>query len=352
MNQKNIKTFIFIAILSLFCKVIDTYGFEKNELVFLTWDEYVDPDLIKKFEKKFNAIVKFVYFENDEKRNELLSFTKGTGYDVILVADGRLATYIKRGWITPINTSNVPNLKYIESRFIPLDSNGKIKAVPYLWGTTGIAYRRDLLKMDIYSWKQLYNPTEILRKKIIMISDSTDTINLALKCLGYSLNTEDIKELDEVDKLLLSQKPFVRSYSYTTLSKESPLVTGEIWMLMMYNGDALSLQKHNPEIKFLVPSEGTQLWVDCLALNSSSTKKELALSFINFFHEPENAAKSALYLNYATPNLEAKKLLPSEHLNNTNIYPSEEIISKSEFVKQLSPLAQKKRNNIFFKLLH
>ncbi|MBF0398475.1 MAG: hypothetical protein HQK78_16990, partial [Desulfobacterales bacterium] len=117
MNQKNIKTFIFIAILSLFCKVIDTYGFEKNELVFLTWDEYVDPDLIKKFEKKFNAIVKFVYFENDEKRNELLSFTKGTGYDVILVADGRLATYIKRGWITPINTSNVPNLKYIESRF-------------------------------------------------------------------------------------------------------------------------------------------------------------------------------------------------------------------------------------------
>ena len=324
----------------------------KQELIFLNWPEYMDPDLIKDFEKKFNSKVKDIYFETENARNELLALTMGKGYDVILASDVSVLNYIKQNWLAPINLKGIPNLKHIDPKWLSATPKITAYAVPYLWGTLGIAYRKDLVKEEVTSWKQLLQPAETLRGKILMINDSRDTIGMTLKFLGYSVNTTVKEELAEAERVLLAQKPFVKEYGYLTLTEESGLLTGAYWMAMVYNGDALSLQDFNPNIAFCMPSEGTNIWMDYLMVMETSKKKELAMAFINFLNEPENAARLAEFVNYATPNESARKFLPKDHLQNPVIYSSKEVLDRSEFYHQLPPRIQKKYNSIFSKLLH
>jgi len=324
----------------------------KQELVFLTWSEYMDPDLIKEFEEKFNAKVKNVYFETEDERDQLLSLTMGKGYDVVLASGVNTLSYIRRNWLVPLNTDRIPNLKHIDQKWLSANPKITAYAVPLLWGTLGIAYRRDLIKEEVTSWKQLFEPVEKLHGKILMINDSRDVIGMALKYLGYSLNSTDTEELAKAEALLLAQKPFVKRYGYLALTEESGLLTGEYLMVMLYNGDALALQEFNSEVGFSVPREGTNIWMDYLMVMEASAKKELAMSFINFLNEPENAARLASFVNFASPNIAAQKLLPKDHLEDPIIYPNKDVLDRSEFCNELPPRVQKKYNTIFSKILH
>jgi len=324
---------------------------DRQTLVFLNWSEYTDPDIVKAFEAKFNVTVKEVFFETDEMRDEKLAFTMGKGYDLAMMAGISMARYVRSKWITQLDFSEIPNIRHIAPRWRNAFPYAEKYAVPYVWGTLGIAYRKDKVPGKITTWKQLFRPAESLRGKIMMIKYSNDTIGMALKALGYSINSTDMEELAQAEKLLLSQKPFVNKYSYLMLSKTSGLITGVYHMAMLYNGDALALQNHDENIAFVVPEEGTNLWVDYLTVMESSDKKELAHAFINFLNEPKNAAKTASFLYYATPNQSAEKHLPAEHLNNPIIYPDEGVLSRSEFYRKLPARIRKKRNSIFSKLL-
>ncbi|MBF0279998.1 MAG: spermidine/putrescine ABC transporter substrate-binding protein [SAR324 cluster bacterium] len=322
----------------------------RQTLNFLNWSEYIDPEVVRKFEKKFDVKLKEFYFETDDDRDDILVQSDGKGYDLVLASGVAISPYLKHKWVSPVDRSKVPNIEHIDSRWLDAFSEVKGYGIPYFWGTVGIVYRSDLVSQKINSWKQLFHPSEDLRGKVLMIKDYRDTIGAALKSLGYSLNSENLKELDEAEKILLAQKAYVKKYSYLSLSEESALVTGEIAMAMAYNGDAVTLQDYHPQIEFVIPDEGSNLWVDYLLVMESSPRKELAWEFINFVNEPENAARLALYLNFATPNRSAKKFLSSEHLNDPVIYPSEKILSRSEFFKKLSPRVIRKMNSIFSKV--
>lgn len=321
-----------------------------EELVFLNWSEYMDPELIEAFERKFHVRVKQVYYETDELRDEMLLQTNGVGYDVVLASASAIPPYIKQNWIVPLADSEIPNLKHIDSKWLNSHPKTKGYVMPFLWGTVGIAYRQDLVSENITSWKQLFQPREDLRKKIVMIRDSRETIGHALKALGYSINSNDPAQHHEVEKLLVSQKPYVREYSYISLDEQSSLVSGDVWMTMIYNGDALTVKEYNPNITFVVPQEGALLWLDCLVVMKASKNNALAMKFINYINEPANAAHLAEYLNYATPNVSAEKLLPPEHLTNPLIYPSKDVLARCEIYKDPQPRILKKRNEIFSKL--
>lgn len=324
----------------------------KQELVFLTWSEYMDPDLIKEFEEKYKAKIKFVYFETEDKREQLLALTMGKGYDVVLASGIRVESYIMRNWLVPLNSAQIPNIKHIDQKWLSANPKVSAYAVPYLWGTMGIAYRKDLIKEEVTSWKQLFEPVEKLRGKIMMINDTRDAIGMALKSLGYSANSTSSEELAKAEKLLIAQRPFVKRYGYLVLTEESGLLKGDFHMAMLYNGDALTLQDLGPHVGFSVPVEGTNIWCDFLMVMEASPRKDLAMSFINFLNEPENAARLAEYVNFASPNKSALKLLPQEHLKNPIIYPDKEVLDRSEFYKMLPPRVQKKYNTIFSKILH
>lgn len=323
-----------------------------TELAFLNWSDYMDPEILREFEQRTDITVKQTYFESDAHRDELLIETGGRGFDVALINGISIRILAKRGWIEPVNEADIPNLRHVDPRWRVTHEDAELYSVPYFWGTLGIAYRRDLIPFAISSWMDLLQPDADLHGKIAMISDARDLIGVALKALGYSLNSTDLQELQEAEALLQAQASAVKTYKYISLDEHSALINGQVVMSMMYNGDAMMLQEQNDDITFLLPREGGTIWVDYLSVLSASTNKVAAKQFIDFLNEPEIAARLAQFVYMATPNLAAAALLPEEFTSNPVIYPSEEALSKSETYHRLPARTQKMRAAIFSRLVN
>lgn len=317
-----------------------------EKLVIFNWDEYLDPEIVEKFEAKFNVDVVQAYYASDETRTENLIETDGRGYDLIMTSDDDLGKYIKRGWLQPIDEQRLPNLKHIDPRFRQGYVGAERYVVPFAYGTTGIAYRADLITTPITSWHQFFNPTAELKGKISMTGDSRDLISMALKSLGYSANSENPDQLQQVEQLLLAQKPHVRSYDYLSVDEDSAIIKGEVVAAMIYNADAQMMAEHNNQLIYALPEEGGALWIDCFVLGSDAKNPEMAYAFLNFINKPENAAKLASYACFASPNKAAEKLLPQDFLENPVIYPDQASLDNSEYFTPLSPRGERQRNAI------
>jgi spermidine/putrescine transport system substrate-binding protein len=324
----------------------------ERELLFLNWSAYMDPELIAEFESSHGVKVKQIYFEHDEARDSMLVEADGKGYDLAIVAGANMSTYRSLGWLAPLSEAEIPNLAHIDPRWINAFEAAAGHAVPYFWGTLGISYRADLVPEPITSWRQLFEPSEALHGRIGMIGDPVDLISMALKALGYSANSTDPEALVAAERLLLDQKPHVRTYRYISLSEESSIVTGEVAASMMYSGEALMVAEHNEDIVSVVPEEGGNIWIDYLVVMESSPNKELAKAFINFLNEPEHAARLAQFVYYATPNLAAERLLPQDFLENPVIFPSESVLERSEFYAEIPPRGEQHRNTIVSRVIY
>jgi len=180
-----------------------------------------------------------------------------------------------------------------------------------------------------------------------MIKSSRDLFGMALKSLGYSINSNEPEHLLEAHAVLENQKPHVKTYDYISLAEESPLMTGDVWMTLMYNGDALMQQELNPDIEFVIPREGSYLWVDYFVIPKKPRQKELAEKFLNFLNEPEVAAQNAEFVHYATPNMSAQNHVSEGYRTNRTIHPAADILDQSETLKTLKPRAQKTLNGLF-----
>lgn len=323
-----------------------------KQLTLLTWADYMDPDVLLEFEQRTGIAVKQSFFDSDTTRDELLLETEGRGFDIVLMNDASMRILAQRAWLEPLDQLSIPNLKHIDPRWQSQFAESKEFGVPYFWGTVGIVYRKDLVPFSVTSWMDLLRPTAELHGKVAMIGDGADMIGMALKALGYSLNSTSPAELEEAERLLQAQVPAVKTYRYLSLNEDSALLTGQVVMSMMYNGDTLMLQEHNENIAFVLPEEGGNIWVDYLSVLSTSPYKAEAKQFINFLNEPEIAAQVALYVYYATPNLAAEKLLPEDFRNNPVIYPSSAALQKSEVYHRLPPKIQKNRAAVFSRLIN
>lgn len=322
-----------------------------SELVVLTWSDYMDPGLVEKFERHYKAKVKFVYFEDDDGRDAMMINSDGKGYDLVMLNGLSLDSYQRRGWLAPVDQVQIPNLAHIDPRWRDAFPSAYGYAVPYFWGTIGIAYRADLVSQPLKKWSEFFNPPEEYRDKMIVMATSIDVIGMALKSLGYSANSIDREELEQAEQQLLKQKPFVKQYSYISVLEDSALVTGEVRAVMVFNGDALMLQAHNENIQYVLPEEGSSVWVDYLSVLNSSSRKLLAYDFLNFMNQPEHAAQQAEFVYYATPNQAAEKLLPKEFLEDPVVYPSQQELARSEFYSTLPPRMTKLRNKMMNDLI-
>jgi spermidine/putrescine transport system substrate-binding protein len=322
----------------------------QRELVLLNWSEYLDPALVEKFEQTHNVKLREVYFESDDLRDEVLLETDGAGFDLAVVNGIMIDTYRKRGWLAAATSEQIPNLKHIDDHWLKTFNGARGYAVPYFWGTLGIAYRADLVERPPESWMDLFKPAEQLRGKLAMVESQRDALGMALKALGYSANSIDSRQIGEATELLLAQRPYVKSYSYLVLDENSALVKGDVAMAMMFSGDALMLQEYHDAIQYHVPREGGNIWADYLVVMEGSRNKDIAYAFIDFLNEPEHAVQLAEFVYYATPNKAAEKLLPEEFLEDPVIYPSKEVLARSEAYTPLPARAIKKRNTNFARL--
>ncbi len=322
-----------------------------QELVFLTWADYLDPEVVAEFEREHGVKIRFAYFESDDGRDEMLGNSDGKGYDLAVVNGLMLQVYARRNWLAPVSSLEVPNLRHIEPRWRSAFPVSERYAVPYFWGTLGIGYRRDLVPQGFASWRDFFEPAPELQGKITMLKSSRDVVGMALKSLGHSANTDDRDAIRQAGELLERQRPFVKSYEYVSLGEESALVSGEVVASLMYSGDALMVQEHHPEIAYVVPEEGGNLWVDYITVLQSSPRQDLAAKFIDFLNRPEIAARNAEFVYYATPNLRAREHLTAEYFDDPVIHPKKEVLERSEVYQELSPRAQKTLNAVVAQLL-
>lgn len=239
-SGKTVLVTLFALVIAILAPAV-----ESKELMFLNWADYMDPEILLEFKQRTGITVKQSYFDSDTTRDELLLETEGKGFDVALINGVSLRILARRGWLEPLDEQAIPNLKYVDSRWRTAFEKTEEFGVPYFWGTVGIAYRKDLVPFTVSSWMDLMQPAKELRGKIGMIGDSADMIGVALKALGYSLNSTDAEELKKAEALLQAQAPAVKTYRYISLDENSALLTGHVVMSMMYNGDSLMLQKHN-----------------------------------------------------------------------------------------------------------
>lgn len=322
-----------------------------EELVVLNWPNYLDPALVERFEEQHDVRIRQVYFEGDDQRDEMLVASDGAGYDVALVSGNMLQTYMRSGWLEPLTEEQVPNLVHVAPRWRTAFAGADGFAVPYTWGTLGIGYREDLVSEPIDSWMQLFRPAPPLQGRIAMLSHNRDLVGMALVALGYSSNSWDDHELSKAEQLLLAQRQHVRTYGYVGLTADSAMVSGEIAASMLFNGDALMLQEFEPRIRYILPKEGGNLWVDYFVVMSRSPRKELAFALVDFLNEPQHAAEAAQFVHYATANEGARDFLPDEFFDNPVIYPDPETLARSKFFEPLPPRVVRRYNSIIINVV-
>ena len=283
---------------------------------------------MKKFEKKFNAKIKYDQFSNNE---ELLAKLQSgaRGYDVIIPSDYMVTALIENKLVEVIDASKIPNLRNLGQEFknLAFDPKGQY-SVPYMWGTTGLVYNSKFVKNPPESIELLFKAE--YANKISLLEDSREAIGLAMRKLGYSGNSINKKELLEAEKVMKTLKGKVRLY---TSDPKQHLFSEDIWIAQAYSGDAKSTAKDKPELKYFVPKEGATLWIDNMAIAVGAPHKDLAHEFINFILEPETAKEMAEALLYNTPNAGADTLIKDESLRASQLKKMK--LSKVELLKDL-----------------
>lgn len=304
---------------------------KKKELFIYNWPYYISDTTIPTFEKETK--VKVIY-DNYSSNEEMLAKLQAgaTGYDLIFPSDYMVVIMREQNLLEEIDYKNIPNFKNVDEKFknLEFDPNNKY-SVPYFWGTTGIGYNSDKIKENIDSWQILWN--EKYKGRISMLDDIRGIFNPALKIMGYSINSTDPKQVEEAKQMLLNQKPLVKAYTADTYVDF--LKSGDIWLAHGYSGDVFQATKVNKTIKYVIPKEGTDMWVDNMCIPKGSKNKEIAEKFINFVLKPEISADISNFTWYANPNRASWDLIKPEIRNNPGIYPPQEVLDKCEFQKDL-----------------
>lgn len=302
-----------------------------KQLFVYNWPYYISDKVIPEFEKEFSVKVTYDNYSSNEEL--LAKFQAGaSGYDLIFPSDYMVTMMINEKLLETLDHSRIPNIKNLDERFKNLHFDPKnVYSLPYFWGTSGIGVNTEKVKGQVNSWKILWD--EKYKGYISMLDDMRSVTQPALKILGYSLNTTDKQQIEQAKDLLLKQKPLVNAYTSDTYVDF--LKSGDLWLSEGYSGDVFQVIKENKSIQYVIPEEGTEIWVDNMCIPKGAKNKETAELFIDFLLRPEVGAENSNSTWYANPNIASKKLINPEIINNPGIYPPGKVLDKCEFLKDL-----------------
>lgn len=322
-----------MVIVSLLLGVSGTKS-DNKELYVYNWGEYLDPEVIKLFEDKTGYKVYYEEFETNEDMYTIVE--RGARiYDVICPSDYMIAKMIENNLLAEIDFNNVPNIKNIGDEYMEsskgFDSENKY-SVPYCFGTVGIMYNKTMVDENVDSWAILFD--EKYEDQILMQASVRDAYCVALAYLGYDINTLNEEELKEATDLLIKQKPIVQAYVIDQVRDK--LIDNRAAIGVIYSGEAGYMQRENSDLEYIVPKEGSNIWIDSWVIPANCQNKEGAEAWINFMCDPEIALMNFEYITYSTPNMAAKELIEDEEIrNSTIVYPDEEIVSRCEVYEYL-----------------
>ncbi|WP_130807282.1 ABC transporter substrate-binding protein [Senegalia massiliensis] len=317
---------IFILLLLVSIVFLSSCGEDKEELHVYNWGDYIDETVLDEFEKEYDVNVIYETFPTNEEMYVKIK-QGGTSYDVAFPSDYMIEKMIKEDLLYKIDMNNITNYKNIDDRFknLEFDPNNEY-SVPYMWGTMGILYNKNMVEQKVDSWDILWNGK--YKDEILMIDSQRDSFAVALKKLGYSLNSTDVQQLEKAKQELIKQKDLV--LAYVGDEGKDMMVREEAALSVQWSGDAIYLMEENENLDYVVPKEGSNLWYDNMVIPKTSENKELAEKFIDFMTRKDIALKNTEYIGYSTPNKEAKQELPQELQKSEIAYPTEDQVKNSE----------------------
>lgn len=311
-------------------------GTDAGEVFIYNWGEYIDEEVITMFEEETGIKVRYDMFETNEEMYPVIE-AGGVTYDAICPSDYMIQKMVENDLLAEINFENVPNVSQIDPDFMErsksFDPENKY-SVPYTWGTVGILYNTSMVAPEDAptKWSDLWN--DKFSGEILMQDSVRDAFMVAQKSLGQSMNSTDEAELQEAKELLIQQKPLVQAYVVDQVRDK--MIGGEAALGVIYSGEILYIQGEveslglDYSLEYVIPEEGTNLWIDSWVIPSNAKNKENAEAWINFMCRPDIAKMNFEYITYATPNKGAFDLLDEETKNNKAVFPDIDTLKNSE----------------------
>ena len=315
--------------------VAEAVSFKGTTLTVFNCYDYIDPGVIDLFEQETGAKVDYVNYTTNEEMYTKLE-AGAAMYDVIFPSDYMIERLVAEDRLETLNLDNIPNraglIDWLKNT--DYDPEGQY-SVPYMWGTFGILYNEDLVSGTIDSWDALFGET--YKGQVLMMNSQRDTIGLALKKLGYSMNSRDEKELTEAQELLVNQKTSGIPAGYLLDETKDKMVGNEAALAVVYSGDALYAMNKNEKLNYVVPKEGSNVWVDGMCIPKGSQNKECAEAFINFMCREDIAQMNMDYITYSTPIQAVADGLKEEDVRTYAVMnPSDEVIARCEFFHDIT----------------
>lgn len=300
---------------------------ENNTIYLYDWSEYIPSGLLEDFTKETGIKVILSSFESNETMYaKLKTMGKENSYDVIAPSNYFVEKMRKEGMLLPLDHSKLPALKELDPNMLnkEYDPHNQF-SVPQVFGTTSIAYNKDNVDVThLTSWADLWKPE--YKGKLQLTDDARDIFHMALLKLGLNPNTTDPAEIKQAYEELLKMRKNVAAFNSDNAA--NTFISGEIDVGTLWNGSAYIARKEGTPVNVVWPTEGTILWMDTLAIPATSKNPEAAHKLINYLISAPVAKRVALEIGYPTPNLVARQSLPKEVVEDTNLYPPQEVLDK------------------------
>lgn len=313
--------------LALIALSIGQSNAKDKQLNIFTWAGYVSDDIRTGFEEEFGVdVIVDTYASNEDLLAKLQA--GATGYDVIMPSDYMVSILIKLDLLAELDRGAIPNFQNVSPLFLGkyFDAENRY-SVPYTFGTAGIAYDSAVVQPAPDSWNVLWDET--YANQFSMLDDQRETLGVALKLLGYSLNTTDAKELRAAKEKLIAQKPLVKQYKSEA---EELLLAGDVVMAHCWSGDAFRAAETRTTIRYVIPKEGSSQFIDAVCIPKAAPHQGLAAQFINYLLRPEINAKITVFTKYGTCVPAAKEHLPDSLREHQFIYPPKEVLESLEWL--------------------
>ena len=289
-----------------------------GQVIVYNWGEYIDPETIRMFEEESGIKVIYDEFETNESMYPKVE-SGAVAYDIACPSDYMISRMIQNGMLSELDYSKMPNVKKnIGAQYFDqskgFDPDNKY-AVPYCWGTVGILYNKTMVEEPITRWEQLWD--EKYADNILMQDSVRDAFMVSEKVCGFSMNTLDPTELETAKNLLIEQKPLIQAYVVDQVRDK--MIGGEAAIGVIYSGEAIYTQRENPDLVYVIPEEGTNVWIDSWVILKNAPNKENAEKFIDFMCREDIALMNFEYITYSTPNDAARELIEEEDIKNSEV---------------------------------
>ena len=317
----------------------------EGSLSVYNWADYVSPKTYPAFEKEFDVnLTEDNYPSNEDALAKLKA--GAAGYDIVVPTGYMVEVMIAEGLLMELDHSKIPNLSLVEDQFLDLPFDpGNRYSVPKDYGTTGFGYRSKLVKEEMASWEDFYRLAPKYSGRYTVLDSPPEVVGSALKMLGYSYNSVDPKEISEATKEIVKLKPHVRRI---TSSMREIMISGEAYVSLTWNGEIGYVALDAADARYVVPSEGTEVWTDNWAVVAKAPHPAAAHAFINWQLQPKIQAQDTSFHYYGAVVKGEEEFLDKAIANDPAVYPSAETMSRLEIAKA-SPDWSRLRNEAWTK---